>query len=178
MSTTPAWDDPVIVASVAAQLLGKTANNHRTALRHARDLLRQAAYVIKEEQTLAAKEKELAAYTAALLADMPVDEHVFIDQMIEGLCNDQRFDRRKAFFEQRWIALCQQHPHTNPPGLDEQPKLFTSETLHGFYSLFQQVCRMRPAKRGPEKNSKKVLNLGFRAACRLYPGYREVNVRF
>ena len=57
MSTAP-WDDPVIVASVAAQLMSRTTDNQRTALRSARNLLRQATYFIEEKKKLAEKEKK------------------------------------------------------------------------------------------------------------------------
>jgi hypothetical protein len=154
MSTAP-WDDPVSVALVAAQLIGRTTDSQRIALREARDLLRQAAYAIEEGKKLAEKERALAAFTAALLADMPMEEHEFIDQMVGDHCYDQRFDRRKEFFERRWLALCRQHPHTNPPGLDERTTLYTLSTLQWFYQLFQQVCRNEARKARTRKKLEK-----------------------
>lgn len=129
---TPAWDDPLAVALVAAQLLGKTTNEERIALSLARSLLRSAAHVI-------AKENEDAAIRAELDAD-PMPEHWFIDSLVAGHCHDKRFDRRKAYFERMWTRLCQEYTQYNPPDLDDPSQLYTLATLQGYANLFRTVC--------------------------------------
>jgi hypothetical protein len=132
------WDDPLAVALVAAQLLGKTTNEERIALSLARSLLRSAAHVIAEEN-------EDAAIRAELDAD-PMSERRFIDSMVEGHCHDQRFDRRKAFFERTWTRLRQEYTQYNPPGLDDPSQLYTLATLQGYIDLFGKVCSCEAAK--------------------------------
>ena len=95
---------------------GRITYDHYTALSEARSLLVMASSFIRRENG------SEAAILDELL-DAPVNERKFIDEMVADHCRDRRFDRRKAFFERRWRALCQQYPHA--PGLVDRSKLDT-----------------------------------------------------
>jgi hypothetical protein len=151
MSTTQAWDDPVIVATLAAQFLGKTTNDHYMALSEARSLLVMASGFIRREIEW---ENEDAAVNASIL-NTPISERKFIDQMVADHCHDRRFDRRQAFFERRWLALCRQYPQKNAPGLAERSRLYTEGTLQCYWQLFRNVCTYEAHKARSRKKLEK-----------------------
>ena len=121
-------NDPLCVAMIGAQLYGRTCQDWSEAFSEARNVLRHATRLI-------AREMEEEEFQAELAAD-PISERVFIDWMVKDVCKDQRFTRRKAFFERMWPLLRASYPAA--PNFNDH-SLFSIATLQGYQRSFALI---------------------------------------
>lgn len=143
-------DDPEIVARIAASLLGGgSVKNHERALSEARDLLKQSRLVIEQEndpkklerENLCAKgrpqyEVRRIGNGVAMLVDYQFSEEIFIDELVKGLTQDKRPDRRKEFATKWWLQLRRLRP--DAPDIADS-RAWTFNTLTYWKETFDKI---------------------------------------
>jgi hypothetical protein len=132
-------DDPVVVAMIASNLLGRYCQDWPQALVQARRGLALSRQLIADETLQASikdpdRDREYYARVHGL-ADW-IGERAFIDRLSHGLVRTKRSDRRKAFVAKYWAKMSPSAPSI------EDPCSWTLATLHRWEDRFRMVARV------------------------------------
>jgi hypothetical protein len=150
-------DDPVIIALIASNLMGRTVkgriyDNWRLALAEARRGLQEAARAIHRAKEDEAHMAWLIENSAEDNDETELDEAQFIELLTLDLIKSTRPDRRKAFAHHWWKRLQAEHPQA--PSITEE-STWKLGTLKRWKKEFVRI-RCEGRKNARRTNLKKV----------------------
>ena len=141
-------DDPVVVALVASNLLGRYCQDWPQALVQARRGLALSRQLIADESLQASVEDDEREYYARVygLQDW-IGEKAFIEELSRGFVRTKRSDRKKALVAKHWAILREMSPEA-PPIEDECS--WTLTTLRRWQRLFNMLWRVERSETSSE----------------------------
>jgi hypothetical protein len=140
-------DDPVVVALVASNLLGRYCQDWPTALVQARRGLELSQQLIEAErirQGIDDEDREF--YVREGLQDW-IGERAFVEELSKGLVRSKRSDRKKALVTKYWTIL-RECFSAAPPIEDEYS--WTLTTLHRWQPYFAMIWRVQRSEASSE----------------------------
>jgi hypothetical protein len=140
-------DDPVIVAMIASNLLGRYCQDWPGALAEARRGLALSRQMIEDEtvqESIKDDDNDREYYARVHGLHDWIGERAFIDRLSSGLVRTKRSDRKKAFVVKYWAKMSSQAPSI------EDPCSWTLKTLHRWEDRFRMICLVERSESNSE----------------------------